>query len=95
MDQLTRQIKQAGGQMTADVVLRGGCVFDLVTGDMMQADVALSGSQIAGVGPGYVGDVVIDVTGKILVPGFIDTHLHVESSLITPYEFENVCCPWG
>lgn len=95
MDQLTRQIKQAGGQMPADVVLRGGCVFDLVTGDMMQADVALSGSQIAGVGRGYVGDVVIDVTGKILVPGFIDTHLHVESSLITPYEFEKCVLPLG
>jgi len=95
MDQLTRRIKQAGGRVPADVVLRGGTVFDLVTGDLVQADVALSGSHIAGIGLGYVGHVDIDVTGKILVPGFIDTHLHVESSLITPYEFEKCVLPLG
>ena len=95
MDQLTRRIKQAGGRVPADVVLRGGTVLDLVTGDLIQADVALSGSHIAGIGEDYVGQVDIDVTGKILVPGFIDTHLHVESSLITPYEFEKCVLPLG
>ena len=94
MDDLERRIAQARGDMPADLVLRGGRVFDLIAGAMIDGDVAICGDRIAGIGD-YDGERVIDVTGLILVPGFIDTHLHVESSLVTPFEFDRCVTPRG
>ena len=94
MDDLERRIAVARGDQPADLILRGGRVFDLITGTMMAGDVAICGDRIAGIGE-YDGTRVIDVTGLILVPGFIDTHLHVESSLVTPFEFDRCVTPRG
>ncbi|WP_265500482.1 adenine deaminase [Paracoccus beibuensis] len=94
MDDLERRIAQARGDEPADLVLRGGQVFDLITGAMIRGDVAICGDRIAGVG-NYDARQVIDVTGLTLVPGFIDTHLHVESSLVTPFEFDRCVTPRG
>ena len=94
MDDLERRIAQARGDEPADLVLRGGRVFDLITGTMMTGDVAICGDRIAGVGA-YDGRQVIDVADLTLVPGFIDTHLHVESSLVTPHEFDRCVTPRG
>ncbi|WP_411837338.1 adenine deaminase [Paracoccus sp. ME4] len=94
MDDLERRIAVARGDQPADLILRGGRVFDLITGTMMAGDVAICGDRIAGIGD-YDGTRVIDVTGLILVPGFIDTHLHVESSLVTPFEFDRCVSPRG
>ncbi|QGX99893.1 adenine deaminase [Roseovarius faecimaris] len=85
---LTQMIDQAQGRVPADLVLRGGRVLDLVTGEMLDGDVAICGSHIVGIAAAYEAREVIDVTGKTLVPGFIDTHLHIESSLVTPQEFD-------
>ena len=95
MDDLERRIAQARGDMQADLVLRGGQVFDLITGTMIAGDVAICGGYIAGIGADYDGRRIIDVDGLVLVPGFIDTHLHVESSLITPHEFDRCVTPRG
>ena len=81
--------------MPADLVLRGASVFDLITGDLVETDVAICGDTIVGVFGDYTGTRTIDVTGKILVPGFIDTHLHIESSLVTPFEFDRCVTPRG
>lgn len=94
MDPLERRIAIARGDAPADIVLRGGQVFDLITGTMMPGDVAIAADCIAGIGE-YDGARVIDVAGLTLVPGFIDTHLHVESSLITPHEFDRCVTPRG
>lgn len=94
MDDLERRIAVARGDEPADLILRGGRVFDLITGTMMPGDVAICGDRIAGIGD-YHADRVIDVTGLVLVPGFIDTHLHVESSLVTPFEFDRCVTPRG
>ncbi|MFN4061874.1 MAG: adenine deaminase [Paracoccus hibiscisoli] len=94
MDDLERRIAVARGDEPADIVLRGGRVFDLITGTMMVGDVAICGDRIAGIGD-YDGARVIDVAGLVLVPGFIDTHLHVESSLVTPHEFDRCVTPRG
>jgi len=94
MDDLERRIAQARGDELADLVLRGGRVFDLITGAMLAGDVAICGDRIAGIGA-YDARRVIDVTGLTLVPGFIDTHLHVESSLVTPHEFDRCVTPRG
>ncbi len=92
---LSDRIAQGRGAEPADLVLRGGRVLDLITGDLVPTDVAICGDTIVGVFGDYVGKRVIDVTGQILVPGFIDTHLHIESSLVTPFEFDRCVGPHG
>jgi len=92
---LETRIAQARGDAPADIVLRGGRVLDLVTGDLLDGDVAIAGDRIVGTCDSYDAAQVIDVTGLTLVPGFIDTHLHVESSLVTPLEFDRCVTPRG
>ncbi|MCB1396163.1 MAG: adenine deaminase [Rhodobacter sp.] len=67
----------------------------MVTGAKIPGDVAICAGRIVGIGAEYEGKRVIDVSGKLLVPGFIDTHLHIESSCITPYEFDRCVLPRG
>jgi len=95
MADLETRIAQARGDAPADLVLRGGVTLDLVTGETIPGDVAICGDTIVGVGVAAAGARVIDVAGLTLVPGFIDTHLHVESSLVTPLEFDRCVTPRG
>ncbi len=88
VDFLKRAIDQGKGAEPADLVLKGGSFFDLVSGDVIASDVAICGNTVVGTRGEYRGTTEIDVTGKVIVPGFIDTHLHVESSLVTPFEFD-------
>ncbi|WP_212524571.1 adenine deaminase [Actibacterium sp. MT2.3-13A] len=88
-------IDQGKGAAPADLVLRGGQVLDLVTGEMIAGDVAICGDTIVGIGDAYEGREVIDVGALTLVPGFIDTHLHIESAMVTPYEFDRCVGPRG
>jgi adenine deaminase len=92
---LSRAIEQGRGLAEADLVLKGGRMFDLVRGELIKTDVAIMGDRIVGTHGEYTGTVEIDITGKIVVPGFIDTHLHVESSLITPLEFDRCVLAHG
>jgi adenine deaminase len=92
---LSDLISQGRGDAPADMVLRGGNVWDMVTGDLIAGDVAICGDTIVGIGAEYDAKQVIDVTGLTLVPGFIDTHLHIESSLVTPHEFDRCVGPRG
>lgn len=92
---LETKIAMGRGDAPADLVLKSGRVFDLITGDFIEGDVAISGDTIVGTGASYEGLSEIDVSDKVLVPGFIDTHLHIESSLITPHEFDRCVTPRG
>ncbi|HRK43747.1 MAG TPA: amidohydrolase family protein, partial [Gemmobacter sp.] len=92
---LSARIAQGRGVEVAGLVLRGGVVLDVVTGDLIPGDVAICGGIIVGIGADYEGREVVDVAGKTLVPGFIDTHLHIESSLVTPHEFDRCVGPRG
>jgi adenine deaminase len=85
---LSRAIEQGQGLVKADVVLKGGRIFDLVGGELVKSDVAICNDRIVGTLGEYRGEREIDVSGKVVVPGFIDTHCHVESSLLTPLEFD-------
>ncbi|BCH55043.1 adenine deaminase [Agrobacterium vitis] len=95
MSPLERRIDQGVGRETADIVLKGGRFFDLVTGDLVESDIAICGDTIVGTCGDYQGREEIDISGKIVVPGFIDTHLHIESSLVTPHEFDRCVLPYG
>ncbi|MCB2125723.1 MAG: adenine deaminase, partial [Rhodobacteraceae bacterium] len=95
MTDLEARIAQGRGDTPADLVLRGGRVLDVVTGALVAGDVAIAGDTIVGIGAVYEGREVIDVTGLTLVPGLIDTHLHIESSLVTPFEFDRCVTPRG
>ncbi len=95
MTDLARRIDQGTGREPADIVLKGGRFFDLVTGELVASDIAICGETIVGTVENYEGREVIDISGKIVVPGFIDTHLHIESSLVTPHEFDRCVLPYG
>lgn len=95
MADLELRIAQGRGDAPADLVLRGGKVLDVVTGELIAGDVAICGDTIVGIGAVYDGQEVVDVSGLTLVPGFIDTHLHIESSLVTPFEFDRCVTPRG
>ncbi|MFN3674027.1 MAG: adenine deaminase, partial [Bosea sp. (in: a-proteobacteria)] len=92
---LARRIAQGRGDEPADLVIRGARLLDLVTGALVESDIAICGDVIVGTHGRYSGRTEHDASGLIAVPGFIDTHLHVESSLVTPLEFERCVLPHG
>ncbi len=89
-----RLIDVASGREPADLVLKGGSVINVFTEEIIKADVAIVDGYIAGVG-NYSGLVEDDVTGMVLTPGFMDAHMHIESSLLLPSQFEEVAMPHG
>jgi adenine deaminase len=95
VDFLQRAIDQGQGRAEADLVLKGGRFLDLVTGDLVASDIALCGDRIVGTFGQYRGRREIDLSGQVVVPGFIDTHFHIESSLMPPQEFERCVLPHG
>ncbi len=92
---LATRIAQGRGAAQADLVISDVRLFDLVTGALTHTDIAISGDTIVGTYGRYRGAHTIDGRGRIAVPGFVDTHLHVESSLVTPLEFDRCVLPHG
>ena len=92
---LARAIDQGSGKSEADLVIKGGRLFDLVTGELTVTDIAICGDRIVGSFGDYRGQRQIEARGKVIVPGFIDTHLHIESSLVVPGEFDRCVLPHG
>lgn len=90
-----RFIDAGRGVVPADVVVKGVRLLDVITGTISETDIAIVGDRIVGTYDSYEGTEVIDGTGLFAVPGFIDTHLHVESSLVTPLEFDRCVLPHG
>lgn len=79
----------------ADLLIRGARLFNLATGELERADLALCGGRIAAVGEGYEAAETLEAAGLTAVPGFVDAHCHVESSLVTPYAWERLVLPHG
>uniref|UniRef100_UPI00403FBB18 adenine deaminase n=1 Tax=Devosia sp. XK-2 TaxID=3126689 RepID=UPI00403FBB18 len=92
---LTRMIMAGQGKIPADLVIRNVGLLDVITGAVTITDIAIVGDRIVGTHASYNGDRIIDGTGRYAVPGFIDTHLHIESSLVTPLEFDRCVLPYG
>ncbi|HXH95758.1 MAG TPA: adenine deaminase, partial [Gaiellaceae bacterium] len=78
----------------ADLVIRGARVFLVFTNEWIEADVAVVDGVVAGIGD-YEGDDLLDASGRYLVPGFIDAHMHVESSKLLVDEFARLVLPFG
>src|SRR5947209_9023465 len=94
MADLSKRLAVARGDEPADVVLRGGRVFAVFTREWLEPDVAVSDGWIAGLGD-YEGHEVRDVSGRFLVPGFVDAHMHLESTKLLPNEFARLVLPLG
>jgi len=80
----------ARGDREADLVLRGARVANVFTLEYEEADVAIYGGRIAGVGKGYSGRAEEDLSGCVLAPGFLDGHCHIESTMLTPAGFSEL-----
>jgi adenine deaminase len=94
-DLLTRMIKAGAGVIQADLVIRNVRMLDVITGAITETDIAIVDDRIVGTHAHYQGIEEIDGRGRFAVPGFIDTHLHIESSLVTPFEFDRCVLPHG
>jgi adenine deaminase len=91
---LSRRLAVARGDEPADLVIRGGRVLSVFTREWLDADVAVVDGFIAGLGE-YEGRETLDASGKYLVPGFIDAHMHLESSKLLVDEFARLVLPFG
>lgn len=76
----------AAGRKKAGLVLKNGKIIDVFGGRVLEGDVAIQEQYIAGVGD-YDGEKEIDVNGRFILPGLIDTHVHIESSMVSPAEY--------
>lgn len=92
---LAEAIRVARGQVSADLVIRNAKYLDVFSGTFASGDVAVFGGMIVGVGDSYEADQVIDAGGRYVVPGFIDAHVHIESSMMTPVRFQEAVLPCG
>jgi adenine deaminase len=91
---LPRRISVARGDEPADLVVRGGRVFSVFTREWLETDVAVVDGYVAGLGD-YEGAETLDATGRYVVPGFVDAHLHLESTKLLPDEFSRLVLPLG
>ncbi len=95
LDAWRHRIAVARRERPADLVIRGGTVVDVLSGELRRADVAIAGDRIAAVGDGYEGRETLDANGLFIAPSFIDGHVHVESSLVWISEFARAVVPRG
>lgn len=92
---LSRMIFAGKGAQKPDLVIKNIGLLDIISGAVHTTDIAIVGDRIVGTHETYDGIKTIDGTGRFAVPGFIDTHLHIESSLVTPLEFDRCVLPHG
>lgn len=93
-DIMEKRIRVAMGLEPADLVLKGGNIVNVYTGEVEVGDVAIVDGIIAGIGE-YEGKQNVDVKGKYIAPSFIDGHLHIESTMLSPSNFAKAIVPWG
>ena len=89
-----RVIEAASGREKADLVLKNATYVNVFSNELRTCDIAVANGLIVGMGE-YEGEQEIDMTGKIVCPGFVDAHIHLESSLVSPREFAKAVLPHG
>jgi len=93
-DSLKKLIDVAMNRVPADVVIKNCKVVNVFSGEITEGNIAISDGQIAGIGE-YEGKEVIDAEGRYAAPGFIDSHIHIESSYVSPEELGRLLVPHG
>ncbi len=93
-EQLKSLIIKAKGMKDSQLVLKNANIINVFTGEIIEGDVAIDNGRIVGIGQ-YHGEKEIDLKGKYLSPGFIDSHVHIESSMSSPSQFAKVILPRG
>ncbi len=93
-DRLRERILVASGAKKAPLVLKGGRILNVFTKELTHGDVAIADGYIAGIGS-YEGEEEIELDGMVVCPSFIDGHIHLESSMISPAAFEAAVLPHG
>jgi adenine deaminase len=88
-------VQIARGDRPAAVLLKNARLVNVFTGEVYETDIAIRRSRIVGVGRGYEAEAEIDLGGKFVAPGYIDAHVHIESSMCTPLEFAKAVLPRG
>ena len=91
---LRRRVEVAAGREPADLVLRGGRIVNVFSHEIIEADVAIAGEHIAGIGR-YDGVRVQELRGQYVCPGFIDAHVHIESSMLSVPQYARLVAPRG
>lgn len=94
-DRLSKRIEVTAKRAAADLVIRNGKIVNVFTGSIMTGDIAVVDGMIAGIGEYKDGQTVIDASGQWIIPGLIDGHVHIESSMLTPREFAKVVLQHG
>ena len=94
LDKKHKIISIASGSIPADLVLKNATYVNVFLNELCTDDIAVANGVIAGLGK-YTGKTEVDMTGKIVCPGFIDAHIHLESSLVSPCEFVKATLPHG
>ena len=92
--QLTKRIQVAARRLPADLVVKNAKIVNVFTGEIISGDIAVVDGMIAGIG-NYEGLQTLDAQGRTVVPGFIDGHVHIESSMLLPSEFAKVVLKHG
>ena len=88
-------VEVASGRQKADLVLKNATYVTVFCNELSHGDIAVAEGLIAGMGEHYEGAVEIDMGGKLVLPGFVDAHIHLESALVSPKEFANAVIPHG
>ncbi len=93
--ELAKLLSISRGERPADLCLKNGKIINVFTSEIIESNIAISGSRIVGIGLDYEAETVIDLGGRYISPGFIDSHVHIESSLVAPPEFARAVVPRG
>ncbi|WP_108670910.1 adenine deaminase [Peribacillus acanthi] len=93
-NQFIKRIHVASKKIPADIVIKNGRIIDVFNLDILDGDIAIADGMIVGIG-NFEGLHIIDAKNRYISPGFIDGHVHIESSMVTPTEFAKVVLPHG
>ena len=88
--ELPHLLAAARGDRPADLLLRNAGLVNVFSGEVLATEIAIAGGVIAGFGRGYDALEDLDLEGRFVAPGFLDAHVHIESSMVTPAEFERL-----
>ncbi|HUN09875.1 MAG TPA: adenine deaminase [Aggregatilineales bacterium] len=92
---LVDRLAAARGDYPASLILRNAQLVNVWSGEIYTTDIVVQGTHVVALGTGYTAEREIDLRGRYVCPGFIDAHVHIESSLVTPPEFARAVVPHG